>query len=121
MWKSNRTLEGNTENITKSDSNFAPTFHHVLPDIKFNEHCLINDIYIPKKVINIFNCYTLNPWLRNLNIEFPLNNCLFLSVKLNKNADLDIYKYGGYGIGFDCCCEFSFTGRSMGKMSFLWK
>ena len=53
-WKSNRTLRGNTENIIKSDSNFAPTFHHVLPDIMFNEHCLINDIYIPKKVINIF-------------------------------------------------------------------
>ena len=43
--------EENIENITKSDSNFAPTFvdHHVLPDIIFNGHCLINNIYIPKK------------------------------------------------------------------------
>ena len=46
----------NIENITKPDSNFAPTFfgHHVLPDINFNGHCLINNIYIPKKVINIY-------------------------------------------------------------------
>ena len=44
-------LEENIEDITKSDSNFAPTLfdHHVLPDINFNEHCLINNIYIPKK------------------------------------------------------------------------
>ena len=33
--------EENIENITKSDSNFAPTFvgHHVLPNINFNGHC----------------------------------------------------------------------------------
>ena len=41
-WKSNGMSEENIENITKSDSNFAPTFvdHHLLPDINFNEHCL---------------------------------------------------------------------------------
>ena len=41
-----------TENITKSGSNFAPTFvdHHLLPDMNFNGHCLIkNNISIPKK------------------------------------------------------------------------
>ena len=34
----------NTENITRSNSNFAPTFddHYLLPDISFNGHCLIN-------------------------------------------------------------------------------
>ena len=35
--------------ITQSDKTFKPGFvdHHLLPDINFNEHCLINDIYIP--------------------------------------------------------------------------
>ena len=49
--------EENVENVTQPDSNFAPTFvdHHVLPDINFNGHCLINNIYIPKKVINIYS------------------------------------------------------------------
>ena len=66
------------ENITKSDSNFAPQ-------------------------------------LRNLNTDFALTNCLFGSVKLTKNADLDKYKYPGYGIGFDSHSEFLFTNGSFGK------
>ena len=31
------------------------------------------------------------------------------------DADLDQYKYTGYGIGFDFCSEFLFTDRSNGK------
>ena len=56
LWKSNGMSEENIENITKSDINFAPILvdHHVLPDINFNRHSLINSIYIPKKVINIY-------------------------------------------------------------------
>ena len=45
-------LEENIKNITKSDSNFPPTFvdHHVLADINFNGHCLINNkISVPKE------------------------------------------------------------------------
>ena len=36
---------------------------------------------------------------------------------LTKNADPDKYKYSSYNIGFDSRSEFSFTDRSMGKMS----
>ena len=44
--------------------NFAPTFvdHNLLPATNFNGHCLINNIYIPKKEINIYISYTLTPW-----------------------------------------------------------
>ena len=100
FWKSNGIPEENIENITKLYSNFAPTFvnHHALPDINFNGHCLINNISIPKKVINLHNSYILNPWLRNLHTDFLLNNWLFGPVKLTKNADQDKYKYSGYGI-----------------------
>ena len=51
-WKSNGMSEENFKNVTKSDSKFAPTFvdHDLLPDINFNEHCLINNnISILKK------------------------------------------------------------------------
>ena len=63
LWKSNGMSEENVKIITKSGSNFAPTFvdHHLIPDINFNGHCLIDNIYIPKKVINIYISYTLNP------------------------------------------------------------
>ena len=48
-WKTNGMPDEYIEIITKSDSNFAQTFvdHHVLTN--FNGHCLINNIYIPKK------------------------------------------------------------------------
>ena len=40
-WKPNGISEESFENITKSDSNFAPTFvdHHILPGINVNGHC----------------------------------------------------------------------------------
>ena len=110
--------EKGIENITKSDSNFAPTFvdHHLLPDINFNGHCLIKkNISIPKKVVNLYISYTLGPQLRNSNTDFTLSNCLFGSVKLTKNADLDKYKYTGYGMGFDSCSEVLFTDGSYEK------
>ena len=37
--------------------------------------------------------HTINPLLRNLNTDFTLVNCLFSSVELTGNADLDKYKY----------------------------
>ena len=43
--------------------------------------------------------------LRNLNTDFTLFNCLFGSVNLTKNADLDKYKCTGNGIGFDSRSE----------------
>ena len=76
-WNFNGMSEENIENITKSDSNFAPTFfdHLVLPDINFNGRCLIDNIYVPKKLINISISFTLIPWLRNLKRGFTLNDC----------------------------------------------
>ena len=87
--------EENIENITRSNSNFVPTFadHHLLLDIIFNGHCLINNISIPKEKINLYISYKLTLWLRNLNTDFTLNNCLFGPVKLTENSDLDKYKY----------------------------
>ena len=53
---------------------------------------------IPKKVINLYISYTLTAWLRNLDTYFPLDNCLFGSVKLTKNSDPDKYMYSSYAI-----------------------
>ena len=38
--------------------------------------------------------------------DFTLGNCLFGSVKLTKNTDLDKYKYSSYDIGFYSGSEF---------------
>ena len=41
---------------------------------------------------------------------FTLVNRLFGAVSLTKNADIDKYKYSGYGIGFDRGGSVSFPG-----------
>ena len=90
-WISNRMSEESIENITKSESNFAPTFvnHHLLPDMDFNEYCLVKNIYIPKKGIYLYISYTPGPQLRDFSTDFTLGNWLFGSIKLTKNSDPD--------------------------------
>ena len=41
--------EENIELITKSVSNFTPTFidHYLLPDIYFIGHCLVSSVFYP--------------------------------------------------------------------------
>ena len=78
----------------------------------FNGSCLKQDkiTYTHGAIVNIYIVYKLSS---NLNhFDFALDNCLFGAVKLAKNADIDKYKYSGYGIGFDAKGAFSFpTGR----------
>ena len=66
-----------------------------------------------KNVTNIYISYVLNPWLRNLNADSTVNNCLFGSLKLTENADIDKYKYSEYGLQFDSRSKFSFTDGGM--------
>ena len=102
------------KNVTKLDSHFAPAFvdHHLLPDINFNGQCFINNnICIPKKVINLYISYMLNPWLRNWNTDFKLKNCLFGSVKLIQiNTNIVAAAYDLIPVQ-----NFSFTDGSMGR------
>ena len=70
--------------------------------VEFNGSCLKQDeiTYDHGKVVNIYIVYEIS---RNNNISnYPtLENCIFGAVSLAKNADIDKYKYSGYGIGFD--------------------
>ena len=43
-----------------------------------------------------------------------LENCLFGAVKLTKHVDVDLYKYSGYGIGFDRKGSYS-IGNEIGR------
>ena len=49
------------------------------------------------------------------NSDPTLKNCLFGAVTLTKNADIDKYRYSGYGIGFDRRGSFSFPGGGFGQ------
>ena len=57
-------------------------------------------------IVNIYIVYEITS---NYNASnYPtLENCLFGSVKLTKNADINKYGYSGYGIGFDRKASFN--------------
>ena len=65
--------------------------------------------------LTLYFLHTKYRWSKDLGTNFTLDNCLFGSIKLTKNADPDKYKYSSYGIGFDSRSLFSFTDGSMGK------
>ena len=51
-------------------------------------------------IVNIYIVYEITSDYKDINYP-TLENCLFGSVKLTKNFDIDKYGYYGYGIGFD--------------------
>ena len=56
--------------------------------------------YTHGKVVNIYIVYELGA--SSLNVNDPtIKNCLSGAVALTKNADIEKYKYSGYGTGFD--------------------
>ena len=66
-----------------------------------------------RNIVNIYIVYEITSDYKDINYP-TLENCLFGSVKLTKNAVIDKYGYSGYGIGFDRETSFSF-GNETGK------
>ena len=66
-----------------------------------------------EKVVNIYIVYELGASSSNKS-DPTLKNCLFGAVTLTKNADIDKYRYSGYGTEFDRRGSFSFTGGGFG-------
>ena len=58
----------------------------------------------------MFIVYKSDVWPRDLNKKFTLTICLFETVKLTKNVDLDSDGYSKYDIGFDTRSFFSING-----------
>ena len=72
------------------------------------------------KIVNIYIVYEISKAANiskyRSDYNYPaLQNKLFGAVSLTKNADIDKYKYSGYGIGFDRRSSFSFSGRGFGQ------
>ena len=70
--------------------------------IKFNGGCLKRSppTILHGRIVNIYIVYKITDNFDASNYP-TLENCLFGSVKLTKNSDIDKYGYSGYGIGFD--------------------
>ena len=84
--------------------------------MEFHGSCLKQDnvTFNYGKVVNIYIVYEIS---ESINVsDYPTTeNCLFGGVSLTKNADIDKYKYSGYGIGFDRHGSFSFPSTGLGR------
>ena len=116
-WKSKGLSSESHTPRTTSDNNLTPVLNYYDgPKIKvsFDRSCLKQDkvtfnhgkivnIYIVYKIIRIAN-------INNRDDNLTVQNALFGAVSLTKNADVNKYKYSGYGIVFDRTSSFSFPG-----------
>ena len=64
-------------------------------------------------IVNIYIFHEITSGYKDINYP-TLENCWFGSVKLTKNADINKYRYSGYGIGFVRETFFS-IGNEIGK------
>ena len=82
---------------------------------KFPGSCLKQDkvIFNHRNVVTIYIIYELGTSTSNIS-DPTIKSCLFGAVTLTKNADIDKYRYSGYGIGFDRRGSFSFPGCGFG-------
>ena len=76
--------------------------------VRFNRGKIVN-IYIVYEIIRIAN---ING---NRNSNLTVQNALIGAVTLTKNANVNKYKYSGYGIVFDRTSSFSFPGGGDGQ------
>ena len=101
---------------TTSDNSLNPrlSYYGTKTRIQFIRSCLKepNVTFTHKKVVNIYIVYELSA--SSFHTSDPtLKNCLFGAVTLTKNADIDKYRYSGYGIGVDR--RRSFHGGGFGQ------
>ena len=66
------------------------------------------------KAVNFYIVYEVSISI-NIKDYLTLKNCLFGAVTVTKNADINKYKYSGYGVGFDRHGSFSFPRGGNGR------
>ena len=68
--------------------------------VQFIGSCLkqSNLIFTHKKVVNMYVVYELAAFSSHTS-DPTIKNCLFGAVTLTKNAEIERYKYSGYGMG----------------------
>ena len=88
--------------------------------LSFDMSCLLQDkvTFNHGKIVNIYIVYeevSIASINGNRDSNLTIEKTLFGAVSLTKNADVDKYKYSGYGIAFDRKGSFSFPGRGYGQ------
>ena len=118
IWKSKGLSDESIKPPTTSDNSLNPALNYYGTKIraKFTESCLKQSKISNShgNVVNIYIAYELGASSSYFD-DTTIKNCLFGAVTLTKNADIDNYRYSGYGIGFDRRGSFSFPGDGFGQ------
>ena len=118
FWKSIGLSDERRDSVTAPNYKIMTelSYYGTKTRVEFNGSCLKQDKvkYNHGKIVNTYIVYEIS---KNYSISaYPtLETCLFGAVSLTKNADIDQYKYSGYGIGFDRKEEFSYGSRGFGR------
>ena len=113
-WQSKRLSTGAIKPSATSNNSLTPRINYYYASkirAKFTGSCFKQDkiTFNDGKVVNVYIVYKLSA--SNSSDSNPtIKKCLFGTVNLTKNADIDKYRYSGYGIGFDRRSSFSFPG-----------
>ena len=117
-WQSKGISNESIKPLTTSNNSLNPRLSYNDTKIKVQStgSCLKQPkfTFTHKKVVNIYIVYELGASSSH-DSDPTIINCLFGSVTLTKNADIENNKYSGYGIGFDRRSSFSFTGDGFGQ------
>ena len=117
-WQSKRLSDESIKPPTASDNSLNPELncYGTKTRVKFTGSCLkqTSHILTRKKIVNIYIVYELAASSSHTS-DPTIKNCLFGEVTLTKNADIEKYKYSGYGIGFDRQSSFSFLSGGFGQ------
>ena len=104
-------LKGNLKGISDESIKPPATIKNILnplleygnkSKLKFDGSCLKQNkiTYNHEKIVNLYIVFEIRK--SYIISDYPtLENCLFGAGSLTKNADIDKYKYFGYGLEFD--------------------
>ena len=117
-WQSKGLSNESIKPPTTSNNSLNPrlSYNDTKVKIQFTGSCLKQPkfTFTHKKVVNIYIIYELGA-ASSHSSDPTIKNCLFGAVTLTKNADIEKYKYSGYGIGFDRRSSFSFPSGGFGQ------
>ena len=119
LWQSKGISNESIKPPTTSNNSLNPrlSYNNTKIKVQFTGSCLKQPrfTFTHNKVVNIYIAYELAAF-SSYNSDPTIKNCLFGAVTLTKNADIEKYKYSGYGIGFDRTSSFLFPSMDLVKM-----
>ena len=117
-WQSKGLSNASIKPPTTSNNSLNPrlSYYGTKVKVQFKKSCLkqSNNIFTHKNIVNTYIVYEL-PACSSHTSDPIIKSCLFGAVTLTKNADIEKYKYSGYGIGFNRRSSFSFPRGGFGQ------